>query len=358
MSNMTTPITPQAHSTPDSQIDFAALQTLADGRARQLDGSDGLTPSWHLWKVNEVNAVTAALAAQRPLLVRGEPGTGKSQLARAAAQALGWHLHTATMHVRSEPQDLLYQFDAVRRLADAQVQQLKDERRYWQPQALWLALDWELAQGYGSFAADQARPEDARRGHVVLIDEIDKAPSDVPNGLLEVLGARSFHIPALAMHVPRRAGNRVCTDAPWPLVIITTNEERDLPAAFLRRCMVLNHALGSQSEYQQFLIEHGLAHFGPGREGATAFIDATILHTSAQRLVQDRENARHAQLVPPGLAEYLDLLYALHKIAPGDTGQQRHWLDKLNQYAYLKNHIDDAGGNDLQQAAAGVRTLP
>ncbi len=98
------------------------LRDLANRQARRLDGSDGMTPSWHLWKQREVNAITIALASQRPLLVRGEPGTGKSQLARAAAAALGWPLHGSTLHVRSEAQDLLYQFDAVRRLADAQAQ--------------------------------------------------------------------------------------------------------------------------------------------------------------------------------------------------------------------------------------------
>lgn len=136
-------------------------------------------------------------------------------------------------------------------------------------------------------------------GHVVLIDEIDKAPSDVPNGLLEVLGARSFDIPGIPLRIQAQ-GNQ------WPLVVITTNEERELPAAFMHRCMVLTHDAEPEGGYLQFLVDHGLAHFGPGREGGDAVMDETILHTAAAQLNADRLRARTEQLVPPGLAEYLD----------------------------------------------------
>jgi MoxR-like ATPase len=353
---------------------IARLETLADGTARRLDGSDGHAPSWHLWKKSEVNAISAALAAQRPLLVRGEPGTGKSQLARAAAAALNWHLHTSTLHARSEAQDLLYQFDAVRRLADAQIQQLNaNQNAYWQPQALWKALNWESAHDYGSLRQDRpngAKPP-AKAGHVVLIDEIDKAPSDVPNGLLEVLGARRFEIPAIPLTVAAHglaidgndADNKATSEA-WPLVIITTNEERELPAAFLRRCMVLTHNSEYTQGYAGFLIEHGLAHFGPKREclGSAAnppgyLIAPDLLTMAASQLAEDRERAQYAQLTPPGLAEYLDLLYALHRLAPGNTAAQTHWLTRLNQYAYLKNRIDDHQDPLQQNSATGERAI-
>lgn len=323
------------------------------GQAIYLPDTDGQAASWHLWKQNEVNAICAALAAQRPLLVRGEPGTGKSQLARAAAVALGWRLHTCALHARSEPHDLLYQFDAVRRLADAQAQkwQADEENRYWQPQALWLALNWDSAHGFGSL---RTLPDDVPPpppdGHVVLIDEIDKAPADVPNGLLDVIGARRFEVPALGLQVNAVGGQ-------WPLVIITTNEERELPAAFQRRCMVLSHSCQHQDGYAGFLLAHAQAHFGPGRGSAAAVIDADVLRLAAAQLAQDRKQAQQAQLPPPGLAEYLDLLYALHNLAPGDTTQQRYWLNELNQYAYLKNHIEPHQAQGLQQQADGVRRI-
>ena len=346
----------------NTQNTYAHLQTLADGRARRIDGVKGQPATWHLWKNAEINAITLALAAGRPLLVRGEPGTGNSQLARAAASALGWALHTATLHVRSEPQDLLYQFDAVRRLADAQANNLKDENRYWQPQALWKALDWDSAHDYGALllARENGNKPPAPPGHVVLIDEIDKAPSDVPNGLLEVLGARCFEIPGIPLLVsPQAAVGDGAQAGNWPLVIITTNEERDLPDAFLRRCMVLTHDVEADGNYGGFLLRHGRAHFGPNRDGLDhhrdATIDETLLQRAADKLVEDRKAAQRAQLAVPGLAEYLDLLYALHDLAPGESAKQGQWLDKLYQYAYRKNRIDgDAPSPLRQQHAADV----
>ena len=347
----------------NAQNIYAHLQTLADGRARRIAGTNGQPATWHLWKNAEINAITLALAAGRPLLVRGEPGTGKSQLARAAGSALGWALHTATLHVRSEPQDLLYQFDAVRRLADAQADKLKDENRYWQPQALWKALNWDSAHDYGALllARESGSKPPAPPGHVVLIDEIDKAPSDVPNGLLEVLGARCFEIPGIPLLVSAQGAQHCAAGegaqaGNWPLVIITTNEERDLPAAFLRRCMVLTHDVEADGNYAGFLVRHGMAHFGLNREGLDASrdaaIDVSLLKRAAAKLVEDRQNAQRAQLAVPGLAEYLDLLYALHDLAPGDSAKQGEWLNKLYQYAYRKNRIEGDAQSPLRQQHA------
>lgn len=321
---------------------LAMLSQLSANTVSHLPASDGHPASWHLWHQREIHALTIALAAQRPLLVRGEPGTGKSQLARAAAAALGWKLHSTTLHARSEAQDLLYQFDAVLRLADAQANKaITDEAKYWQPQALWRALDWPSSCAYGSLR--HAPPENPL-GHVVLIDEIDKAPSDVPNGLLDVLGARFFEIPALGKRIPAQGSSTV-----WPLVIITTNEERELPPAFLRRCMVLAHDVKQGAEYLDFLLQHGAAHFGAGREGEHAVIAPEIRQEAAKQLLRDRENAQAAQLTAPGLAEYIDLLSALHQIAPNDSAKQGEWLGKLSQYAFLKNRIEAGGDDQLRQ---------
>ncbi|WP_295440547.1 AAA family ATPase [uncultured Thiodictyon sp.] len=113
-------------------------------------------PSVHLFDVASADAALAALAAERPLLVRGEPGVGKSQLARAAAQVLGRLFVSSVVHSRSEAQDLQWEYDAVARLGEAQVlasvpsaltpQERLDPRRYLIPGPLWWVFDWESAR--------------------------------------------------------------------------------------------------------------------------------------------------------------------------------------------------------------------
>ncbi|HNJ52044.1 MAG TPA: AAA family ATPase, partial [Accumulibacter sp.] len=95
--------------------------TLASGAVSRLPETPEQAEAWHQWSAAEIDALTLAYAARRPLLVRGEPGTGKTQLARAAAVHLGWKLHVETIQPRFEPGDLVARFDAVRRLADAQA---------------------------------------------------------------------------------------------------------------------------------------------------------------------------------------------------------------------------------------------
>lgn len=314
-----------------------------------LPASGPHAASCHKWRATEINAVSLALLTRRPLLVSGEPGTGKTQLARACAVALGYTLHAATLNSRTEAADLLWQFDAVQRLADAHGQRLQDNECYWQPQALWLAIDWAGAQDYGSFRSQSAAAPPT--GHVVLLDEIDKAPSDVPNSLLDVLGERRFDIPGLGLTVHGQGDG-------WPLIVCTTNREKELPDAFVRRCVVLNHAV-PEDDYVGWLVEYGKAHFG-ARDGAHAGqaekITTDILQAAAQQLAQDRLNAQYAQVYAPGLAEYLDLLAALDRAAPGDAAGQRIWLARLNQYAFLK---DTSGrpGTGLRQHEGGERAL-
>ncbi len=310
------------------------FQDIVKGAVHKLPATDHLSESWHKWSKREIDALTLAVAAKRPLLVRGEPGTGKTQLARAAAKHLGWALESATIHSRYEPQDLLYRFDAVKRLADAQLRDVgadwlaEREAGYWEPGPLWRAFGWCSAVRYGSCRSLAAMPPP--KGHVLLIDEIDKAEADLPNALLEVLGQRSFRIPALNLAVGG-------PDQPLPLVIITTNEERELPPAFLRRCVVLNLDAGEQT-YVDFLLERGKAHFGEVAEfRSEPLMDEAVLKEAARQLDQDRRNAKDANLPPPGVAEYLDLLYALHELAPGDEAAQLDWLKKLKDYAFRKH---------------------
>ena len=155
-------------------------------------------------------AVNAAIALERPLLVKGEPGTGKTELAHQISAALGtelieWHVKSTT-----KAQQGLYEYDAVSRLRDSQLgdERFNDINNYIRRGKLWEA-----------FAAD--------RKVVLLIDEIDKADIEFPNDLLQELDRMEFHVYETGETI--RARQR-------PIVIITSNNEKELPDAFLRRC--------------------------------------------------------------------------------------------------------------------------
>jgi MoxR-like ATPase len=155
-------------------------------------------------------AVNAAVTLERPLLVKGEPGTGKTELARQVAAALDvpmieWHIKSTT-----RAQQGLYEYDAVSRLRDSQLGEDKvhDVANYIKRGKLWDA-----------FTAD--------RKVVLLIDEIDKADIEFPNDLLQELDRMEFHVYETGETI--KAVNR-------PIVIITSNNEKELPDAFLRRC--------------------------------------------------------------------------------------------------------------------------
>lgn len=310
---------------------------IKDGAEVELSSRGDLTEV-HVFDQASIDAIDAALSARRPLLVRGEPGIGKSQLARAAAKRLGRTFVPYMIDSRTEPRDLLWRFDAVSRLARAQVVHATGEdpdvvlrsERFLHPGPLWWAFDWAHAQEQATLALGETPEQidggDPERGCVVLIDEIDKAESDVPNGLLNALGAGDFK--PFGREHPVRMG------ATAPLVVITTNEERALPNAFLRRCLILRLALPTLPDQRQQLIDllvsRGQAHFKRVEP------DTGVLTEAAEQLVQDRQDALNRRLEPlPGQAEYLDLVRAVLEL--GDTAaQQQQFLEKLGRFALRK----------------------
>ena len=156
-------------------------------------------------------AVNVAVSLERPLLVRGEPGTGKTLLAEAVAESLGMRLITWPVKSTTRAQDGLYVYDTVQRLYDSQ---------FGEGDPADVAKYIRLGQLGESFAA----PERV----VLVIDEVDKADLEFPNDLLWELDRMSFHIPETGETVAAKQR---------PVVIITSNNEKDLPDAFLRRCV-------------------------------------------------------------------------------------------------------------------------
>ncbi|WAS96398.1 AAA family ATPase [Nannocystis punicea] len=323
--------------TPISFIDVAARKDTDDTLPEQC----GLPPVRHRFDADSLHAINAALAAERPLLVRGEPGTGKSQLARTAAFLLDRAFRWKVVDAQTQVSDLFYSFDAVERLAQAQVAgtnrgetrsvaELLDELNFVRPGPLWWAFDAEGAakqdaryQARSGATTATELPRDAdRRGFVVLIDEIDKTDSSVPNGLLEALGQSTFAVPRGQVALPRKG--------PAPLVVITTNEERELPSAFIRRCMVFQIPVPTgRTELIEQLVARGRTHFRRA-------LDESLLVEAAEMVFDDRKAARERGLPPPGQAEYLDLLRAVQRLGVS-TDDRSALLRSIRRFALRKH---------------------
>lgn len=307
----------------------------------------------HVFDQHSVAAINTALAIGRPLLVYGEPGIGKSQLAQAAAAQLKRVYIPFVCDAHTESRDLLWTFDAVARLAEAQIQGSipVEERKadtlavknFVQAQALWWALNWESAKEHGTKPAYQA-PCSPENGTVILIDEIDKTDSDVPNGLLEVLGSKRFQPQGLE---PVEADPK----AKPPLIIVTSNNERQLPDAFIRRCVVLHLTFPADQEQNEkkrqqqqvdFLVSRGLEQ--------TDFkeLGETVIQQAAEMLVEDRQTAKENHLYPLcGQAEFFDLLRGVKELTALQGKSPADLMNTLRLYVYRKHeHFPNREGND------------
>jgi MoxR-like ATPase len=305
----------------DPDVD-AAHQPFDPGRAYRLGDRSTAASLPYVYEPQITLAVNVALTAGRPLLVRGHPGTGKSSLARSLAERLGWRFYAMTVSSRTSARDLMWSFDTVARLADAQAlpqgSELPPREGYLVPGVLWWGFDpvsaaWRgLAPGSPAAANQRfavatnptfVNPQASRA--VVLIDEIDKADPDVPNDLLVPLGSYEFRV---------EDGPRVVAEQP-PLVVITTNEERELPRAFLRRCVILALAAPETPRLRQIAAAH-FADLDPG------LLDAVLV--AYQRIRAERIDANEP---PPSVAEFLDALASCRglTIAPSDPDWGTWW---------------------------------
>jgi MoxR-like ATPase len=332
----------------DPAADLARLRAHAIGAALKLNGDTGLPDSVHLVGDDEPLALQAALVTRRPLLLRGKPGVGKSQLARAAAVMLERALVIETVDASTETADLRYRVDAVRRLATAQLRRdvappadakpdAKPEAdplhlmHFVQPGALWWAYDWAGAEALSTQGDGCGRWRDGSsiNGVVVLIDEIDKADPAVPNALLDVLANGGFDDPT---------HRRICArdGAPPPLVIITTNEERALPDAFLRRCLVLHLELPDDpAKLRAYVGARARLHFPK--------LQKALLEAAIDRLVEARAQAAKEGANAPGLAELVDLLRAVTELAQTQADRLK-LVHSVQRLAFYKHRAQADGG--------------
>ena len=176
------------------------------------------------------DAVNVAIALEKPLLIKGEPGTGKTRLAEAIAEDLGMPLLIWNVKSTSKARDGLYVYDTVQRLNDARFgdRDIRDIRQY-----------IKLGPMGQSFKAEQRQ--------VLLIDEIDKADLEFPNDLLHELDRMSFHIDETGENVSARER---------PVVVISSNNEKELPDAFLRRCVFHYIAFPTQEMMAEIVRVH------------------------------------------------------------------------------------------------------
>lgn len=272
-------------------------------------------------------AVNVALVTGRPLLLAGLPGSGKSTLARHVAAVLNWRYYAETITSQTRAQDLLYRLDLLKRLYDANTRReeatestrarnFDDWKPYLKPGVLWWALRPDSASKYVS-AEMRERLQDTRsesqRSHsftgrsgepstsgktpaVVLLDEIDKADPDVPNNLLQALGRLEFSVPEL--------GEQTVIDGTpeaAPLIILTTNQERSLPDAFVRRCVYFRLSTPSQKRLLALAEAFFAAQFGEDGQFTLPQRELfTKLYADFQKLRLDKSERK------PSTAELLD----------------------------------------------------
>lgn len=188
-------------------------------------------PSKYLADEGLRNAVNVALALGQPLLLTGDPGTGKTQLAASLAHQLGLHSPLRfNVKTTSSAKDLFYRYDALRHFHDSQFKKEKSTAEdYITYEALGLAILLSLSpQEANSFLPESFQNQGPTRS-VVLIDEIDKAPRDLPNDVLNEIEEMSFTV--------RETGRTFSADIRYrPILVLTSNSDKNLPDAFLRRC--------------------------------------------------------------------------------------------------------------------------
>lgn len=239
-----------------------------DNLARSFQGtgerhSEPLDNAWdkpepYFAEPDLIEAVNLALHLRRPLLLEGEPGSGKTQLAYAVAYELGYPLKTCYIRSTSRAQDLLYTYDALARLYDIQEPRVTDN-----PKSVPKREDYVSYEDLGK--AITLSQEDIPS--VVLIDEIDKADIDFPNDLLLVLDRLEFKVNEVSKleynHSALKGKSRDERRNYLPLIIITSNREKELPKPFLRRCLFHYINFPNEESLKKIIEKHSQKEITP-----------------------------------------------------------------------------------------------
>ncbi|MFJ1291373.1 MoxR family ATPase [Paracoccus yeei] len=249
-------------------------------------------------------AVNAAITLERPLLVKGEPGTGKTELARQVATSLGLPIIEWNVKSTTRAQQGLYEYDAVSRLRDSQLGdgRVHDIANYIRKGKLWQAFE-------------------APGKVVLLIDEIDKADIEFPNDLLQELDRMEFHVYETGETI--RARHR-------PVVVITSNNEKELPDAFLRRCF-FHYIRFPDAETLQKIVEVHFPRLKP------RLLDEALTQFLELRAVQGLKKK-------PSTSELLDWLKLIlaEDLSPEDLKRPAGEVLPRLHGALLKNEQDVA----------------
>lgn len=306
-------------------------RAVEDGDLKDCEIGDRRDGRVYLYTEKIILAVNVALATGRPLLIRGPSGSGKSSLAYNIARLRDARYYEFVVTSRSKARDLLWTFDAVRRLGDAQsIKDASASEKTWknhfpyiQPGVLWWIFDSDSAMRRGwsqdgelpfEKASDLAEYEPRCKNSrtVLLVDEIDKADPDFANNLLVPFGSFKFRVAETQTIVRLKRPDNVRKSWEFaPLLIITTNDERSLPDAFLRRCLVFNMTLPDK----EHLIKIAEVSEGPGESGFYENILDAILDHQGNKL--------------PNIPQYLDAIRACRHLADGKNRHPSTFLSSM-----------------------------
>jgi MoxR-like ATPase len=256
-----------------------------------------------------VDAVNVALILSQPLLLTGEPGTGKTLLAYSVGRELGLDVLKFETKSTSAARDLFYTYDTLRRFHDAQLTQRREGSEYITYNALGIAI-------LRTHDADEVAPSlpstfahGGRRRSIVIIDEIDKAPRDFPNDLLNEIDGMYFKVPELGMV---SEGIKAKEDM-RPIIFITSNSERSLPDAFLRRCIFYDIPFPKPDRLVEIVLSHMRT---SGKQQPSWLQDALDFFSKLREPNRGMEKR-------PATAELLDWIRYLRRAGIGDGERLR-----------------------------------